>query len=115
MRNFDDLDLGATEEPEDRAEDLANRILDKFDLDVLNDRQFDTLCDVLDQVALTGGGRMRRTRSVTKVCRAVGHAKLPSQIKAALLLTLLNRDHFRPLRAQLATVAARDAGSSDGD
>lgn len=98
---------GAKYIEEDKSEDIANRLLNEFDLRVKNDDQFDTICEILDRTAVTPKGKVRTKRSLTKVCREIGVAALPEKVKAALLVTLLDRDHFRPIRKRLVDTAKK--------
>lgn len=97
---LDDLDLGSSPvEPEDRAEEVANRILDTFALN-LSDTQFDVLCDLIEAEALDQRGEIKDNRSVSGVCRAVANAEVPDDVRVALLLVLL-KDPFRRVRQRL--------------
>ncbi len=96
------LDLGSTaSEESDRAEEVANRILDTFGLEV-SDTAFDSLCEVLDAVALNRAGEVKDTRSVRATCRAVAKAELPDDVRVAVLLVLL-KESFRRVRGMIRT------------
>lgn len=98
---LDNLNLGQSTEDEtaDRAEEVANRILDTFGLEV-SDPQFDTVCEVLDHVALNRQGEIKDHRSISAVCKAISDADLPDMVRVALLLVLL-KDPIRDVRGRL--------------
>lgn len=90
----------------DKAEEIANRILEMFDLEV-DDDQFDAMCDLIEEVALNKHGDLKDHRSLTAICAHVAQVKVPDDVRTALLLVLL-KDRFKNMRARLAHVAARD-------
>lgn len=86
-------------EDSDRAEEIANRLLDTFRLDV-NDVQFDELCETIERTALREDGAVKDHRSITGVCRAVAESRLPDDVRAAVLLVLL-KEPFRRVKARV--------------
>ena len=78
----------------DPAEDFANTILDKYDLEC-SESEFECLCELLEDVALTKRGTRRSTEhiKVGRVCVRVGEAPLNQNLRTALLLTILS-GHF---------------------
>ena len=110
-----DLDLhpGQKAERPDKAEDIANKILAAFDLDV-DDEQFEVLCDVVESVALNKHGDVKDHRSLAGVCAEAAQAKVPDDVRTALLLVLL-KEQFKTLRERMHEVASRDALTEEVD
>jgi hypothetical protein len=94
-----DLGQGTPDEVVDRAEEVANRVLDTFGLNV-SDTQFENLCDLFDDVALNSDGEIKDNRSVTGVCRAVADAEIPDDVRVAVLLVLL-KEPLRRVRGMI--------------
>jgi len=107
---LNDLDLAAGDgvQEVDWAEELANRILESFDLDV-SDEQFEVMCEVIEGVALDKRGEVKDHRPLTAVCVRVGQAKLSDDVRTAMLLVLL-KDRFKKMRGRIAKVATQEEG-----
>jgi hypothetical protein len=110
-----DLNLRGGEKAErpDKAEEIANRIIEAFDLEV-DDEQFDVMCDVIENTALNKHGDIKDHRSLAGVCAEVAQAKVPDDIRTALLLVLL-KNRFKEMRETMHEVASRDALTEEVD
>jgi hypothetical protein len=113
MLNALDLSPGERVGEHDRAEELANRVLDQFGLEV-DDDQFEVLCDAIEETALNKNGDVKDHRSLAAVCAHVAQAKIPDDVRTALLLVLL-KDHFKRMRTRLAEVAAKTKAAETFD
>jgi hypothetical protein len=95
----------------DKAEELANRVLELFDLEVDED-QFEVMCDVVENTALNKNGVLKDHRSLAGICAEVSQAKVPDDVRTALLLVLL-KDRFKEMRAKAHEVSRRPENTEE--